>query len=145
MESCHWGHTGVLVNFRKGILTSIRWLKFFDKIFNNDHAYTTPGATYQFLKTGLSSCVGLEVEVMINIYGGRNCSTSENIRNENKSSPQKFSLFFNSEIILKQLFASGSVNIHHYYSTIAPFYHICSRESAKYETVIHCRVPVWPV
>ena len=34
-----------------------------------------------------------------------------NIRNDNKSSPQKFSLFFNSEIIRKQLFASGSVNI----------------------------------
>ena len=29
-----------------------------------------------------------------------------------------------------------------YYSTIAPFYHIWSRERAKYETVIHCSVPV---
>ena len=53
---------------------SIRLLKFFDTIFNKDHAYTTPGATYHFLKTGLSSCVGLEV--MMNISGGRNCSTS---------------------------------------------------------------------
>ena len=32
-----------------------------------------------------------------------------------------------------------------YYSTIASFYHIWSRERAKYETVIHCSVPVWPV
>ena len=53
---------------------SIRLLKFFDTIFNKDHAYTTPGATYHFLKTGLSSCVGLEVKM--NISGGRNCSTS---------------------------------------------------------------------
>ena len=53
---------------------SIRLLKFFDTIFNKDHAYTTPGATYHFLKTGLSSCVGLKV--MMNISGGRNCSTS---------------------------------------------------------------------
>ena len=29
-----------------------------------------------------------------------------------------------------------------YYSTIASFYHIWSRERAKYETVIHCSVPV---
>ena len=45
-----------------------------------------------------------------------------------------------------------SVYIHHYspplrgivvyYSTIASFYHIWSRERAKYETVIHCSVPV---
>ena len=28
-----------------------------------------------------------------------------------------------------------------YYSTITPFYHIWSREGAKYETVIHCSVP----
>ena len=28
------------------------------------------------------------------------------------------------------------------YSTIASFYHIWSRERAKYETVIHCSVPV---
>ena len=55
---------------------STRQLKsFFDTIFNKDHAYTTPGATYLFLKTGLSSCVGLEV--MMNISGGRNCSTSD--------------------------------------------------------------------
>ena len=33
----------------------------------------------------------------------------------------------------------------YYYSTIASFYHIWSRERAKYETVIHCSVPVWPV
>ena len=33
-------------------------------------------------------------------------------------------------------------NTSHYYSTIAPFYHIWSRERAKYETVIHCSVPV---
>ena len=32
-----------------------------------------------------------------------------------------------------------------YYSTIASFYHIWSREREKYETVIHCNVPVWPV
>ena len=32
-----------------------------------------------------------------------------------------------------------------YYSTIASFYHIWSRERAKYETVIHCSVPVRPV
>ena len=30
----------------------------------------------------------------------------------------------------------------YYYSTIASFYHIWSRERAKYETVIHCSVPV---
>ena len=29
-----------------------------------------------------------------------------------------------------------------HYSTIASFYHIWSRERAKYETVIHCSVPV---
>ena len=29
-----------------------------------------------------------------------------------------------------------------YYSTIASFYHIWLRERAKYETVIHCSVPV---
>ena len=29
-----------------------------------------------------------------------------------------------------------------YYSTIASFYHIWSRERAKYETVIHCSVLV---
>ena len=29
-----------------------------------------------------------------------------------------------------------------YYSTIASFYHIWSRERAKHETVIHCSVPV---
>ena len=33
-------------------------------------------------------------------------------------------------------------NTAHYYSTIASFYHIWSRERAKYETVIHCSVPV---
>ena len=32
-----------------------------------------------------------------------------------------------------------------YYSTIASFYLIWSRELAKYETVIHCSVSVWPV
>ena len=32
-----------------------------------------------------------------------------------------------------------------YYSTMMSFYHIWSRERAKYETVIHCSVPVWPV
>ena len=53
---------------------SIRLLKSFGTIFNKDHAYTSPGATYHFFKTGLSSCVGLEV--MMNISGGRNCSTS---------------------------------------------------------------------
>ena len=26
-----------------------------------------------------------------------------------------------------------------YYSTIAPFYHIWSRERAKYDAVLHCR------
>ena len=36
-------------------------------------------------------------------------------------------------------------NNFHYYSTIASFYHIWSRERAKYDTVIHCSVPVWPV
>ena len=30
----------------------------------------------------------------------------------------------------------------HYYSTIMSFYHIRSRESAKYEAVIHCSVLV---
>ena len=29
-----------------------------------------------------------------------------------------------------------------YYSTMMSFYHIWSREHAKYETVIHCSVPV---
>ena len=29
-----------------------------------------------------------------------------------------------------------------YYSTMMSFYHIWSRERAKYETVIHCSVPV---
>ena len=33
----------------------------------------------------------------------------------------------------------------YYYSTMMSFYHIWSRERAKYETVIHCSVPVWPV
>ena len=33
-------------------------------------------------------------------------------------------------------------NNYYYYSTIASFYHIWSRERAKYETVIHCSVPV---
>ena len=32
-----------------------------------------------------------------------------------------------------------------YYSTMMSFYHIWSRERAKYETIIHCSVPVWPV
>ena len=31
---------------------------------------------------------------------------------------------------------------YHYYSTVMSFYHIWSRERAKYETVIHCSVPV---
>ena len=74
MESCQ-GHTGVIVSFRQGYLTSIRLLKFFEAIFNKDHAYTTPGATYHFLRTGLSSCMGLEVTM--NISGDRNCSTSD--------------------------------------------------------------------
>ena len=30
----------------------------------------------------------------------------------------------------------------YYYSTIASFYHIWSRERAQYGTVIHCSVPV---
>ena len=30
----------------------------------------------------------------------------------------------------------------YYYSTIASFYHIWSRERAQYETVIHCSVPI---
>ena len=34
------------------------------------------------------------------------------------------------------------VNNNYYYSTIASFHHIWSRERAKYETVIHCSVPV---
>ena len=32
-----------------------------------------------------------------------------------------------------------------YYSTVAPFHHIWSREHAKYETIMLCSVPVWPV
>ena len=39
-----------------------------------DLSYTTPGATNHFLKTGPSSCVG--IQVMMNISGGRHCSTS---------------------------------------------------------------------
>ena len=31
-----------------------------------------------------------------------------------------------------------------YYSTMMSFYHIWSRERAKYETVIHCSVPTKP-
>ena len=34
------------------------------------------------------------------------------------------------------------VNMAIYYSTIASFYHILSRERAKYETVVHFSVPV---
>ena len=34
---------------------------------------------------------------------------------------------------------------HIYYSTMMSFYHIRSREGAKYQAVIHCSVPVWPV
>ena len=33
-------------------------------------------------------------------------------------------------------------NIELHYSTLAPYYHIWSRKPAKYETVIHCSVPV---
>ena len=33
-------------------------------------------------------------------------------------------------------------NNNHYYSTITPFNHIWSKERAKYDTVIHCSVPV---
>ena len=35
-----------------------------------------------------------------------------------------------------------SVSNSTYYSTIASFYHIRSRERAKYETIIQCSVPV---
>ena len=42
--------------------------------FYNNHACTAAGATYHFLKTGLSSCVGLEVMKNISEHG--NCSTS---------------------------------------------------------------------
>ena len=34
---------------------------------------------------------------------------------------------------------------HFYYFTIAPFYHIWLKKRAKYEPVMHCSVPVWPV
>ena len=40
---------------------------------------------------------------------------------------------------------SGGVYIQFYYSTIMSFYHIRSREQAKYEAVIHCSVLVKPV
>ena len=37
------------------------------------------------------------------------------------------------------------INIVIYYSTIMSFHQIRSREHAKYETVVHCNVPVWLV
>ena len=39
-------------------------------------------------------------------------------------------------------FAQPRSIIVNYYSTMMSFYHIWSRERAKYETVIHCSVPV---
>jgi len=45
----------------------------------------------------------------------------------------------------RQKRVTDKVNMGIYYSTIASFYHIWSRERAKYETVIHFSVPVWPV
>ena len=42
-------------------------------------------------------------------------------------------------------FAQPRPIIANYYSTIMSFYHIRSREQAKYEAVIHCSVLVWPV
>ena len=32
-----------------------------------------------------------------------------------------------------------------YYSTVVLFYRITARERAKYASVLHCTVPVWPV
>ena len=44
--------------------------------------------------------------------------------------------------IAESLFILFASLTYAYYSTIASFYHIWSRERAKYETVIHCSVPV---
>ena len=41
-----------------------------------------------------------------------------------------------------QIIIMGHGDKLYYYSTMMSFYHIWSRERAKYETVIHCSVPV---
>ena len=55
---------------------------------------------------------------------------------------QIYERLLNSEPSIAKLIWNKSYDIYIYYSTIASFYHIWSRERAKYETVIHCSVPV---
>ena len=43
-----------------------------------------------------------------------------------------FKLYFNPHFKERTI-------LFHYYSTVAPFYHIRSREGAKYDTLLQCR------